>query len=159
MTDSTEKKNKTTKDETAKSPENTKDTVEDTTKDTVTIEAETEDKPSSDEATTNPEAEKSAAEKDDDKFIESTKKFVASAIDFISGLYAKLKNAIEASGFDPQMQSKTVDRILDWVKNRYPSETYKSFSDFLTTLGHWGIVLAEILVILFGLTAAIKLGT
>ncbi len=83
---------------------------------------------------------------------------MASTAEAITVLYTKTRNAINSSGFDPQAQSKAIDRILDWVKNRYPAETYQSFSNFLTNLGHWGIVLAEILVILFGITAAFKAG-
>ena len=95
----------------------------------------------------------------DDKFIAFTKKATESTERVVSGAYTKTRDYITSSGFEPTIIINLFDRILGWTKNRFPAETYTSFTGVLTAAGHWGLVAAECLAIIFGITAALRLGS
>ena len=95
----------------------------------------------------------------DDKFIAFTKKASESTERVVSGAYTKARDYVSSSGFEPTVIVGLFDRILGWTKHRFPAETYTSFTGVLTAAGHWGLVAAELLAIIFGITAAVRGGT
>lgn len=95
----------------------------------------------------------------DDKFLAFTRKVTDSTEKVISGSYTKTRDFVASSGFEPRFFIKLFDSLIDWSKRKFPPETYNTISSFLIGAGHWAVMLAAILSVFFGISAAIKLST
>ena len=95
----------------------------------------------------------------DDKFIELTKKVMSSTEQFVGSSYKKAKQVVQSSHFEPRATVKLLDNLLTWIRKTFPPDMFDSLSDRLVTYGHMGLVAAQILMLVFGLVAVMKEST
>lgn len=85
------------------------------------------------------------------KISEFSKTAAAKAGELLGKSYRK------ASEYDPRTAPGIIDRFVNWIRNTFPPEMYNSISDWFTRHGHAGIVVAQILTVLYALIAVIVL--
>jgi len=103
--------------------------------------------------------EPSAAGEGDDKFMQATRKATAWVEKGIGSAYKSARGAADSGRFKPRAGIEKLDKLLDWVRERAPEEAFQSLSAWCVRYGHTGLMVAEVLCLLMGVVAAIKLGS
>jgi len=107
------------------------------------------------EAPTEPaEAPEAGAKHDGEKFVAFTKRLTASAEKVIGESYKKAKTA--GSRFEPRASIGWLERLLAWARQTFPADRFESLASKCVKYGHYGLVAAQALTVLFGFTAAVK---
>lgn len=88
-----------------------------------------------------------------EKIADLSKKAAEKTGQFIGSSYEKVKD------YDPQTSVHMLERLLNWARGKFPPSFFDKISDWLTKYGHAGIVLAQVLVVVFYLFNAIKLSS
>jgi hypothetical protein len=94
-----------------------------------------------------------------DKVMETTRKATAWVESAVSAAYRSVKRAVDSGRLHPRCCVERLDRILAWARNAFPSQHFETASGWLVKYGHAGLICAEVLCLLLGLVAAIKLSS
>ncbi|MBN1558051.1 MAG: hypothetical protein JW951_07885 [Lentisphaerae bacterium] len=76
----------------------------------------------------------------------------------LENAWRKTRQAVAAVKFQPRATIHVVQALLDWSRRTFPATLLDRMAVGLVRSGHYGLVAAQVLCILFGLTAAFKLG-
>ena len=98
-----------------------------------------------------------AVNEDGDKFIQFTRKVTAGVEKAVSSSYTKAREAVKDSEHQPLSTIRLLDRLLDWARHVFPAERYDSLCNWCARYGHFGLLTAQVLALLFGFVAAIAL--
>jgi len=115
---------------------------------------------SAEETVTNPaECSEHTGTRENDRFIQFTKKVTSSAEKVIGASYRKTRSALASGKLEPRAGARMLQDLLDWAKSVFPPDKFESAAAWSTRHGHTGLVVAQVLTLLFGLTAAVKLSS
>lgn len=104
-------------------------------------------------------AQVSEAGEDDDKFIRFTKRVTSSAERIIGTSYKKAKSAVRSAKFEPRAGVAMLDELLDWARRTFPPTMFDALAGGLVRYGHYALMLAQVLCLLIGIVAGVKLGS
>ena len=69
----------------------------------------------------------------------------------------RLKRWTTRLQFDPCASVKWLDALIDWARHVFPPRHFRSISDWSGTYGHYAMVTAQLLCLVFGLVAALRI--
>ncbi len=92
-----------------------------------------------------------------DKFLNFSKKVSSSTQKIVEESYKKARNKFGTWNFNPRISIDFLDAFLCWTRNMFPTEKFEVLSSHCVRYGHSAMVVAQVLVMLFYLVAAVKL--
>ena len=103
------------------------------------------------------EAEETPSAPREDKFMQFTRKMTSSAEKVISTSYMKTRNTVKSYKFESRASVRKLDDFLKWAKTVFPAEKFEACAAWCVKYGHAGLLAAQILTVIFGIAAAVRL--
>ncbi|OGV63188.1 MAG: hypothetical protein A2498_04500 [Lentisphaerae bacterium RIFOXYC12_FULL_60_16] len=107
--------------------------------------------------TTNPQQIPATPPPEHDTFMQATRKALGALERFVGWLYQSARKALGNVHIEPYAVIRRIDRLLVWARTTFPPDKFDSVSAWAARSGHGGLIVAQILALIFFLVVAIKL--
>lgn len=87
----------------------------------------------------------------------AAKTFVTSAERAIGQAYKATRTKLQSGAFEPCTVIRAVESVLDWARRTFPADMMQSLAGGLVRCGHTALLVAQVLTIVFGFVAAVRL--
>lgn len=91
-----------------------------------------------------------------DTFMQATRKTLKTLERFVGWLYQSARKILGSIHIEPYAGIRRIDSLLAWARTTFPPDKFDSISAWSARTGHGGLIVAQVLTLIFFLVVAIK---